>query len=199
MNVVLDFAGHIILVTDAKSVNEVMLLVEANGALQGVNVAYQLATYDDPQEYADDQAFPVTILCMAELESYNRSGCQFDECHSYATGPDHRSSKYCDEHAGMVTDDYVDVRITWEGMVDSDERFSNRAEFLAYVDKEEADIKAQIAEGNIPNKESGGAVISASYHTHEFETREQYDAWEGDCSCESYETMYDSTKDEELV
>ena len=129
--VALDFAGYIYLITDAPSVAEVEAVAETNSRMKVWNAAYEID--QTPDDFNDSQAYPTTVISFAELASYERSGCEYDECHNLSFGPDYRSEKYCDDHAGSVTDEYWDVEETWEGSVVAWEAFTDYSDVEKFV------------------------------------------------------------------
>jgi hypothetical protein len=130
-----------------------------------------------------------------ECDPGDKKGCEYGECHNLAEASEENPSvnlsrRYCKDHAGPVTDEYADVTTVWEGAVNNTLwHVTSRAKIEAEVD----DVKREIREGNVPKDEYGGAVVSLSFHTHEFERREDMEK-DFECSCESYETEFDSTK-----
>jgi hypothetical protein len=112
--------------------------------------------------------------------------------------------QYCEAHDDVRSDNYSDVTLVWEGAVDSIETFyestkGDYARYRAYVDKEETKIREQLdamtASELASHLDHGGAVLEASHHTHEFDSREEYDAWidnGADCFCDSFEKLFDS-------
>jgi hypothetical protein len=194
MNVVLDHAGSYTYVTGAPDLQSVLDAAQANPVnIPSVNIAW-VETHT-AEELENTSPYPVTEIDFANLESHDRSGCQFDECHNLTEGAEYRDASYCDDHAGPVEDEYADVTVIWGGAVDSIEfGLRTRAEIATIVEDTEKAVAASRAEGTF--NEEFGAEVSVSYHTHHFDTRADYDAFEGDCFCESYDTEYDSHKDE---
>jgi len=194
--VALDFAGYIYLITDASSVAEVEAEAETNPRISIWNAAYEID--QTPDDFNDSQAYPTTVIPFAELASYERSGCEYGECHNLSFGPDCKSEKYCDDHAGSVTDEYWDVEVIWEGSVISNDSMTDYSEVVQVSEATQKDV-AEARSNNTLNEEYG-VRVTVQHHVHEFDTREESEDFEGDCSCgsysESFETVYDSKQDE---
>jgi hypothetical protein len=114
--------------------------------------------------------------------------------------------KYCDEHGSGFTDHYADVYEDYEGaqMDVSTFYFSNQEgpKFRAYVASYEAqaheDLNAMPLDKLAEHLVNGGQKLEASYHEHEFDSREEYEEWienSMDCFCQSYETLFDAEKE----
>ena len=196
MNYVLDYADSLLIVTNVPSRIELDATIPENGTLTGINCVFSIGE-NDPEDYGNEQPFPFEVVDFPLLSSYGRSACQYDECHSLANGLDFNSAVYCDEHAGPVREEYADVDVIWNGAVDETEfNVTDREVYLRIIDS----VSESIRTGNegspptiIAEDEHGSIVdvtISASFHNHEFDTREEYDKYldVSGCFCESYET-----------
>jgi hypothetical protein len=194
--VILDHAGSITIITevpDETTLAEVQSVAEENPRIESVNVAFFLPADTTADEYPDTVAYECEEVPFALLSSHERGGCSFDECHGLSYGPEYRSEKYCDDHAGPVSEEYADVTVTWEGTLDKMAyNVTDWATILRIVKETETAVSEARAAGTFD--EELGAEVSVSYHAHDFDSREAYGMWHdcSDCWCESFEKEYDS-------